>query len=76
VIRIVDTSGWSVSEAARAVETARVNLAAALRLDESMRDAPRDVRDEVLQVIQDARAQLAEAQTVLKAVRARQARAA
>lgn len=73
---VVDVSGWTLAEAERAVVTARVNLTAAQHLDESLADASREVRDEVLVALRDARAQLVEAETVLKVVRARTTRAA
>lgn len=75
-VQVVDTSGWTLADAERAVVAAQVNLEAARRLDESLHDAPRDVRDEVLQALRDTQVQLVEAQAVLKAVRARLGRAA
>lgn len=76
LVKVVDVSGWSIQDAERAVSTARANLVAAQCLDVAMKDSSRDVRDEVLMALRDSRAQLVEAEAVLKAVRARTTRAA
>lgn len=75
-VQVVDTSGWTLEDAERAVATGRANLVAAQQLDVSFRDAPRDVRDDVVRALREAQAQLVEAQAVLRAVRARTTRAA